>query len=109
MRTIIIKVTLFPNTNFVLKDLIMEKGQLIAKLINMATSKILKSLANITPYISSLGVSQNSVNTPKVDLGCKKAILSPSAPFLGALSINCTPLLSTSANDAETLSTQKAK
>lgn len=40
----IIKDGLFPNTNLVLSDFIMEKGQLIAKLISIATSKTLKSL-----------------------------------------------------------------
>lgn len=44
IKTIIINDGLFPNTNFVFKDFIMEKGQLIAKLISIATSNTLKSL-----------------------------------------------------------------
>jgi len=35
---------------------------------------------------------QNSVSTPFVNLGCKKPISKPSAPFLAFLSISLTPL-----------------
>lgn len=55
IRTMIIKVTLFPKTNLVLSDLKIEIGQLIAKLISMATSKMLKLLSNMHPTFHCSG------------------------------------------------------
>jgi len=48
-----------------------------------------KIFSRFFPYL--FGSSHNSVNTPKVDFGCKKAMFSPSAPFRGVLSMRSTP------------------
>ena len=57
-------------------------------------------------YLASL--PHSSVNTPKLDLGCKKPIFSPSAPFLETLSINFTPFSSASFKEAFTSSVANA-
>ena len=56
-------------------------------------------ILNINCYFS-LGFSHISVSTPIVDLGWRNAILRPSAPLRGALSMSLTPFAAASSRQA---------